>query len=118
VLLTLAAWVRGDWHALLRAAEGGAAVFAVLFVLSVAAPRSFGFGDVRLGAGVGAYLGWFGWGYVYDGIFAGFLLGAAISLALLASRRATMKSAIAFGPMMIFGALLVLAFRVIPSTVA
>ncbi|WP_375490490.1 prepilin peptidase [uncultured Jatrophihabitans sp.] len=116
VLLVLAALVRGDWHNLLRAVEGGAAVYAVLFVFQLLAPRSFGSGDVRLGGVLGGYLGWFGWGYVYYGIFAGFLLGAVVAVALLMTRRASMKSAIPFGPMMIIGALVVLAFRLVPST--
>jgi len=108
-------WLRHDWHALLRAAEGAAAVFAVLFLLAFAAPRSFGFGDVKLGGVLGAYLGWFGWSYVYYGIFAGFLLGMLVALALLATRRASLKTALAFGPMLIFGALIVLAFRISPA---
>lgn len=118
VLLVLAAVVRSEYHPLLRALEGAAAVYAVLFVLSVVAPRSFGFGDVRLGGIIGGYLGWFGWAYVYYGIFAGFLLGAVVSIGLLVTRRATMKTAIPFGPMMIFGALLVLGFSLVPSAVA
>lgn len=117
-LLTLAALERGAWYDLLRAAEGGAAVFAVLFVLSTFAPRSFGYGDVKLGGIIGGYLGWFGWAYVYYGIFGGFLLGALVSVILLVSRRATMKSSIPFGPMLIFGAMLVLAFGLVPSAVA
>lgn len=114
-LLTLAALVRHDWSALLRALEAAAAVFAVLFLLAIAAPRSFGFGDVKLGGMLGAYLGWFGWAYVYYGIFGGFLLGMIVALALLATRRASLKTSMAFGPMLILGALLVLAFRVSPS---
>jgi leader peptidase (prepilin peptidase)/N-methyltransferase len=115
VLLVLAALVRHDWHALLRAAEGAVAVFAVLYLLMFVSPRSFGFGDVKLGAILGGYLGWFGWAYVYYGIFAGFLLGSVLSIALIATRRATLKTAIAFGPMLILGALVVLAFDIVPS---
>jgi leader peptidase (prepilin peptidase) / N-methyltransferase len=118
VLLLLAAILRHDWSALLRAGEGAAAVFAVLYLLMFISPRSFGFGDVKLGAILGGYLGWFGWAYVYYGIFAGFLLGSVLSIALIASRRATLKTAIAFGPMLIVGALLVLAFRIAPSFVS
>ncbi|WAX56903.1 A24 family peptidase [Jatrophihabitans cynanchi] len=115
-LLTLAAAVRHDWAALLRALEGGAAVFAVLYLLAFASPRSFGFGDVKLGGVLGAYLGWAGWGYVYYGIFAGFLFGAVVAIGLLASRRASLKTALAFGPMLVLGALVVLAFDAVPST--
>jgi leader peptidase (prepilin peptidase) / N-methyltransferase len=116
-LLGVAALVRHDWPALLRAAEGGASVFIVLYLICFIAPRAFGFGDVKLGAILGMYLGWFGWGYVYYGIFGGFLLGSVVSIALMSTGRATMKSHLAFGPMLIFGALLVLALRISPSLV-
>ncbi|MGH8961151.1 MAG: prepilin peptidase [Jatrophihabitantaceae bacterium] len=115
VLLTLAAAVRPDWASWLHAIEGGAAVFAVLFLLAFIAPRSFGFGDVKLGGLLGAYLGWFGWNYVYYGIFAGFLLGAVVAVALLASRRASLTTAMAFGPMLVLGTLAVLAFGLPPA---
>jgi leader peptidase (prepilin peptidase)/N-methyltransferase len=114
-LFAVAAVVRADGSAYLRAAEGAAAVYAVLFAVAFAVPSSFGFGDVKLGGVLGGYLGWFGWLYVYYGIFAGFVLGMVVALALLATRRASLKSAMAFGPMLILGALIVLAFRITPS---
>lgn len=115
VLLALAAAVDDDWHRLLRSAEGAAAVYAVLFMLVLASPRSFGLGDVRIGGVLGGYLGWFGWVYVYYGIFAGFLLGALVAIVLLVTRRASMKTAIPFGPTLILGPLIVLAFDLVPS---
>ncbi|MEO6886354.1 MAG: A24 family peptidase [Jatrophihabitantaceae bacterium] len=115
VLLTLAAIVRADWHSLLRAVEGAAAVYAVLFLLAFMSPRSFGFGDVKLGGMLGGYLGWFAWLDVYYGIFAGFVLGMLVAIVLLSTRRASMKTAMAFGPMLILGALLVLAFDITPT---
>jgi leader peptidase (prepilin peptidase)/N-methyltransferase len=63
---------------------------------------------------MGGYLGWFGWAYVYYGVFAGFLLGAVLAVGLLATRRATMKTAIPFGPMLVVGPLIVLAFDLVP----
>jgi leader peptidase (prepilin peptidase)/N-methyltransferase len=114
VLLTAAAAVRDAWPALLRAAEGAAAVYVVLFLLAVASPRSFGMGDVKLGGVLGGYLGWFGWAHVYYGIFAGFVLGAVLAIGLLAGRRANTKTAIPFGPMLIVGPLVVLAFDLVP----
>jgi leader peptidase (prepilin peptidase)/N-methyltransferase len=110
VLLALAALVRHDWTDYLRAIEGAAAVSAVLFAVYFIAPGSFGRGDVRLGGVLGAYLGWSGWVPVYYGILGGFVLGSLVAIALLATRKASMKTALAFGPMLLFGALLVLAF--------
>jgi leader peptidase (prepilin peptidase) / N-methyltransferase len=115
VLLVLAGLIRHDVDALAHSAEGAAAVFAVLFLLAFASPRSFGFGDVKLGGVLGAYLGWFGWRYVYFGVLAGFVLGAIVAIALLATRRASLKTALAFGPMLIVGALAVLAFDLAPT---
>ena len=110
VLLVIAAAGRDDWPALLRAVEGGAAVFAVLYTIMFVAPRSFGYGDARLGGVLGLYLGFRSWAAVYYGILAGFVLGAAVAIVLLIARRATRKTAIAFGPMLVLGTLLVLAF--------
>lgn len=114
VLLALAAVQDGAWHHLLRAAEAAAAVFAALFALILAAPGGFGYGDVKLGGIVAGYLGWFGWADVFYGVFAGFVLGAVVALALLASRRGTMKSQIAFGPMLMLGPVIVLALDLVP----
>lgn len=114
-LFTLAAAVEQDWGRWLRAAAAAAAVFAVLFLLAFVSPRSFGYGDVKLGSVLGGYLGWFGWVQVYYGIFAGFLLGAVVALTLLATRRASLKTAMAFGPMLVLGTLVVLAFDLTPA---
>lgn len=111
----LAAAVRDDWHHYLRAVEGAAVVFAVLFALAFASPKGFGYGDVKLGGLLGGYLGWFGWLHVYYGIFGGFLIGAVIGVALIAGRRAGLKTQVPFGPSMIVGALIVLAFDLAPS---
>ncbi|MGN6607572.1 MAG: prepilin peptidase, partial [Jatrophihabitans sp.] len=111
----LAAAVRDDWPLYLRAVEGAAAVFAVLFALAYASPKAFGYGDVKLGGLLGGYLGWFGWLHVYYGIFGGFLIGAVVGVALIIGRRAGLKTQVPFGPSMILGALLVLAFDLAPS---
>jgi leader peptidase (prepilin peptidase) / N-methyltransferase len=114
VLLVIAAASRDGWPALLRSVEGGAAVFAVLYTIMFVSPRSFGYGDARLGGVLGLYLGFHSWAAVSYGILGGFVLGAAVAIVLLAARRATRKTAIAFGPMLVLGTLLVLAFDLTP----
>ncbi len=116
-LLALAAALDDDWTDYLRAVEGAAAAYIALFVLKFISPRSFGWGDVRIGGVLGAYLGYQSWLAVYYGLLAGFVLGALIAIVLIARRRASMKTAIAFGPMLLVGALVVLAFDVTPSLV-
>jgi leader peptidase (prepilin peptidase)/N-methyltransferase len=116
-LLAGAAAVRDDWPDYVRALEAAAAAYAVLFVLMLISPRSFGWGDVRLGGLLGAYLGYTSWIAVYYGIFGGFVLGSLVSIVLLIMRKATLKTALAFGPMLLLGALLVLAFDISPSLV-
>jgi leader peptidase (prepilin peptidase) / N-methyltransferase len=106
-LLALASWNPGsgsDWPALLRAALGGAAMFAVYFALLFAYPAGMGFGDVKLAGVLGLLLGWLGWGNLAIGWFAAFLLGGLWSIGLLIARRATRKSSIPFGPWMLAGA--------------
>jgi leader peptidase (prepilin peptidase)/N-methyltransferase len=115
VLLALAAAIRGEWHDYLRAIEGGAATYVVLFVLMFISPRSFGWGDVRVGGVLGLYLGYFSWVAVYFGIFGGFVLGTVVAIVLMITGRANRKTPIAFGPMLLLGALLVLAFNLTPT---
>jgi leader peptidase (prepilin peptidase)/N-methyltransferase len=115
VLLALAAAVRHEWSDYLRAIEGGAATYVVLFVLMFISPKSFGWGDVRLGGVLGLYLGYHSWVAVYFGIFGGFVLGSLVALILLAAGRADRKTPIAFGPMLLLGALVVLAFHLTPT---
>jgi leader peptidase (prepilin peptidase) / N-methyltransferase len=108
-LFALAATVHGDWRPYLRALEGAGAVFAALFAIAFIAAGAFGLGDVKLGALLGGYLGWVGWPEVFLGVFAGFLAGTLVAIALLATGRAGRKTPIPFGPMLVVGALTVLA---------
>lgn len=110
VLLAVAAWAGDDWDALLRAGVGGAALYAFYFVAMVAYPGGMGFGDVKLAGVLGMALGWVGWGALVIGAFGAFLLGGVFSIVLLLARRADRKSGIPFGPWMIIGAALAIAW--------
>jgi leader peptidase (prepilin peptidase) / N-methyltransferase len=100
-------WVRG----LVAAAVLGV-LYAVLFFIN---PAGMGFGDVKLAPTLGFALGWYGWGPVILGTFAGFVLGALFGLALIVSRRGDRKTAIPFGPFMLVGALAALAVAALPA---
>lgn len=104
-LLLIAATVTGDFAAFARALSAAAAVFAAFFLLALISPEGFGFGDVKLGGLLGLYLGWLGWDFVVLGVAAGFLIGTVIALALMALRRASLRTPVPFGPALLAGAL-------------
>ena len=106
VLLGVAAAVGGTWDALLRSLLGGVALGLFYGVLWFVYPAGMGFGDVKFSGVLGLYLGWISWGTVALGGFLGFLLGGVVGVALLATKRATRKTGIPFGPFMILGAIL------------
>ncbi|MFJ5776557.1 prepilin peptidase [Streptomyces sp. NPDC093094] len=93
----------GEWTTSLLGAAALGAGYLVLFLVN---PGGMGFGDVKLALGAGAALGWYGWGTLLLGTFAGFLLGALYGGALVVARRADRRTAIPFGPFLIAGALL------------
>ncbi|MDI2035315.1 prepilin peptidase [Paenarthrobacter nitroguajacolicus] len=88
----------------LAALAGGVVLWLFYFVLRFIHPPGMGFGDVKLAGVLGLYLGYLGWSHLFAGTFAAFLLGGLWSLAVLATRRGTMRSAIPFGPFMLAGA--------------
>lgn len=104
-LLALGAWLDDDVDGLVRALLGGAAAFAFFLVVFLVSPRSMGFGDVRLSALLGIFLGYLGWGYVFFGLFAGFCYGAVVGLSLMAAGRHRRRQPIPFGPFLVAGAL-------------
>ncbi|OII63865.1 prepilin peptidase [Streptomyces sp. CC53] len=91
----------GSWKTALL---GGLVLGGAYLVLFLINPNGLGFGDVKLALPLGVALGWYGWDVLFVGAFAGFLLGAAYGLGLIALRRAGRKTAIPFGPFMIAGA--------------
>lgn len=109
-LFTLEAILTGNYAALLRAGIGMVALFAFYFLLALVYPGGMGFGDVKLAAVLGIYLGWLGWGELIVGAFAAFLLGGLFAVGLMIFKRAGRKSAIPFGPWMLGGAWIAILF--------
>jgi leader peptidase (prepilin peptidase) / N-methyltransferase len=101
----------GAWRPLVTALIGMAALFVLYFVMAFISPASLGFGDVKLSGLIGLVLGWLGLDVALLGVLAGFVAGGVIAVVLLVAQRAGLKSYIAFGPAMLVGALLALAFE-------
>ncbi|WP_345770339.1 prepilin peptidase [Blastococcus saxobsidens] len=109
-LLVLAAVAEGSGEQLLRAVLGAALLFAVFLVMALISPRSLGMGDVKLAGLIGLPLGWLGWGAVLLGAAAGFVVQAVLALLLLAARRIGLRSQLPFGPAMLLGAAVAVAW--------
>jgi leader peptidase (prepilin peptidase)/N-methyltransferase len=107
-LLGVAAIADGDFTSLKRAFVAGLASFGAFLVLNLINPRGMGFGDVRLSAVIGLDLGWLGAAQAMLGLFAGFVFGAVIGIALIVFKKKARNEAVPFGPFMALGAFFVL----------
>ncbi len=82
---------------------------AVLYLPSLAfGPGAFGLGDVKLLVSVGLVVGAY---RAIAGTMVGILLSGVVIVALLATRRISLKSFIPFGPFLIIGALWAVLLR-------
>ena len=67
-----------------------------------------GFGDVRFSFLLGCFLGWLSWWHLGFGLFAGFLYGAVVGVALMALGKRGRRQHIPFGPFLAAGALTII----------
>ncbi|GAA2291861.1 A24 family peptidase [Streptomyces kunmingensis] len=91
----------GSWRGALLGAAGLGGGYLLLLLIY---PKGMGFGDVKLALGLGAALGWYGWGVLFLGAFAGVLFNGLYAGVLIVFRRAGRRSEVPFGPFMIVGA--------------
>lgn len=92
-----------------RGLGGGVAYFAGLLLLALIAGGGFGMGDVKLGALLGVFTGFWGWGQVLVAAIVAFVGGGLVSLVLLALRLKGRKDRIPFGPYLVVGAWVAIA---------
>jgi leader peptidase (prepilin peptidase)/N-methyltransferase len=104
VLLATASLLVGDYAQLLRMGVGAAAMGIVYLALAVMWPGSMGFGDVKLAAVLGLFLGFSGWGSLIVGSLIAFFFGGIFGGVLIVLKKGTRKSGIPFGPWMVLGA--------------
>ncbi|GHE79245.1 prepilin peptidase [Streptomyces longispororuber] len=104
-LLGAAAALPGHGGSWTTAALGSLTLSGGYFVLFLINPNGMAFGDVKLALALGAALGWYGWGPLLLGTFAGFVCAALYGGWLVVVRGAGRRTAIAFGPFLLAGAL-------------
>jgi leader peptidase (prepilin peptidase)/N-methyltransferase len=105
-LLAAAALTDGTGPDLVRALLGGIALAACYLLLALARPGQMGGGDIKLAGLAGLALGWLGWPSLVTGAALGFLLCGAVTVAMLATRRITLRASISFGPFLLAGTLI------------
>jgi leader peptidase (prepilin peptidase)/N-methyltransferase len=108
-LLIVASVVDEDWAALVRAALGWAIGGGTFFVMWLIYPKGLGYGDVRLAGLLAMALAWVGWPEFTVGMYAGFLLGGLVGGGLVLAQVVDRRR-YPFGPFMVLGALVGLAF--------
>ncbi len=108
-LLVLAALLDHSSAGLIGAALGWLVMGGFYFLLWFVHPAGIGYGDVRLAGLLGLALGYVGWSQLLAGIYAGFLLGG-VGGGLLALSRIVDRRRYPFGPFMVLGALVGVAF--------
>ena len=102
VLLTFGALFEGEPARLRDAGLGSVGAFSVLFVIHLVSPGGMGFGDVRLAALLGLFLGWLGPAHVALGLFLGFVAGGAAGVVALVKGRSR-KASLPFVPFLALG---------------
>jgi leader peptidase (prepilin peptidase)/N-methyltransferase len=108
-LLALAAVTTRDADRLVRAGFA-ALVCGMVYLLVALVPRSqLGFGDVKLGAVLGLYLGWSGWFAVVAAVVLAPLVNLPLAIGALVTRPEGRKASVPYGPAMVGAAVVTLA---------
>lgn len=109
-LLGLGALADGTVGAYGRSWLTALAYFAGFLILALIIPAGFGMGDVKLAFFLGMFVGFVSWPALAVSVFGAVFIGGGVSILLLASRRVGRKDAIPFGPSMVAGAWVAIAF--------
>ena len=107
-LLSLAAINIDDNGRILVMFASFVVTLALFALLATVSKGGIGGGDVRLAPVLAMFLGWLGASHVYIGLGSGFILGGVAAAGMLATRRASASTRIAFGPFLCIGAVIAL----------
>lgn len=106
ILLGIAAGIEGDARGAIEAAAGSCIAFGILFLIHLASPKGMGFGDVRLAAVLGLYLGYLELPLVGLGLFLSFLVASVVGIGLMVTKKRGRKDRVPFGPFLAIGTVL------------
>ncbi len=109
VLLIIGAVIAGEAPGLVRGVLGGVLYFLILLIIGLAARGGFGMGDVKLALLLGLFLAFASWEILAVGAVLAIVLGGVASLLLLVARRGR-KTKFAYGPFLVLGAWIALAW--------
>ncbi|WP_334142831.1 prepilin peptidase [Rhabdothermincola sp.] len=110
VLIVVVSIMDGAAEQIRYALVGAAMYFGFLLLAHLVYPRGMGFGDVKLAAVMGLYVGWLGSstmtaiGLVLWAMLLGFIGGAIVGMVMLAVRRRSQP--IPFGPFLALGTII------------
>lgn len=111
VLVAVASVLDGDSARIRYALAGAALYFTFLLLAHLIYPRGMGFGDVKLAAVMGLYVGWLGASYtqaialVLWAMLIGFVAGSVVGIGMLVMRKRS--APIPFGPFLALGTIAV-----------
>jgi leader peptidase (prepilin peptidase) / N-methyltransferase len=110
VLLGGASLIEGETQDAIEAAAGSAIAFGLLFLIHFISPKGMGFGDVRLAAVLGLYLGYLELPTVGVGLFLSFLVASVVGVGLMVAKKRGRKDRVPFGPFLAVGTGLAIVF--------
>jgi leader peptidase (prepilin peptidase)/N-methyltransferase len=105
-IMVIAAIFDDDLSNLRDALIGAGVALAIMAVIYFASRGGMGDGDVRLAPLLGLHLGYLSVAIVPVGLFFGFLIGAVVGVAMMATNNAGRKTALPFGPFLAAGTVL------------
>lgn len=108
-LLVTGALAAGLGSGLWRGAIGAIGYFLVLLIVGLLARGGFGMGDVKLALLLGLFLAFTSWDALGVGAILAIVLGGIASVLLLVAQRSR-KSKFAYGPFLVLGAWIALAW--------
>jgi leader peptidase (prepilin peptidase)/N-methyltransferase len=106
VAIVVAALLDDEPERIWQAALGAGIALALMGGIYLVSRGGMGDGDVRLAPLLGLHLGYLNPGIVPIGLFFGFLIGAVVGVAMMATSKAGRKTALPFGPFLAAGTVL------------